>query len=185
MNLLTRMLVKEYNPGEADRVIDEETVDLLREVVGVVSHERNYYQNSNALHGVRKYIVEQVTPHCENVFLDGPFDNIVVTWGDINKDTIVIGGHYDGPENSPGADDNGSAIAVLVALAKALSDAKPQNIALVFFNVEEHGLRGSIDFTKRHPEVSTADGCVLSPGKLLATTQLRRLLSALPDGGDR
>jgi Zn-dependent M28 family amino/carboxypeptidase len=52
---------------------------------------------------------------------------------------IVIGAHYDTFEETPGADDNGSAVAVLLCLGRLLSLEKelPYSIELVFYACEE------------------------------------------------
>ncbi|PZO20562.1 MAG: peptidase M28 [Leptolyngbya foveolarum] len=67
---------------------------------------------------------------------------------------IVLGAHYDTISNSAGADDNGSAIAVLIEAARIFS-AGPSTatLKLVFFDQEEQqtdgsGLLGSLAYTK-------------------------------------
>ncbi|MBM3186558.1 MAG: M28 family peptidase [Bacteroidetes bacterium] len=53
---------------------------------------------------------------------------------------IVIGAHYDTFEETPGADDNGSAVAVLLCLGKLLTLEQielPHSIELVFYACEE------------------------------------------------
>jgi Zn-dependent M28 family amino/carboxypeptidase len=52
---------------------------------------------------------------------------------------IVIGAHYDTFEETPGADDNGSAVAVLLCLGNLLKSEKnlPFNVELVFYACEE------------------------------------------------
>ena len=53
--------------------------------------------------------------------------------------TLVIGAHYDAPDDSPGANDNGTGVAGLLELARALRGAKTdQRLRLVFFVNEEY-----------------------------------------------
>lgn len=60
------------------------------------------------------------------------------------KPPILIGAHYDGVLNSPGADDNGTGIAVLLALANYFSNHEANYpLRLVAFDLEESGLLGS------------------------------------------
>ena len=67
---------------------------------------------------------------------------------------IVLGAHYDTVENSVGADDNGSAIAVLLEAARIFSAAPSQSaLKIVFFDQEEQqsdgtGLLGSIAYAQ-------------------------------------
>jgi hypothetical protein len=63
----------------------------------------------------------------------------------------VLGWQPEG-NKSPGALDNGAAVALLLALAGEL----PPTVGLVFFGAEELGLLGSLDFARRHPEVCAA-----------------------------
>lgn len=53
-------------------------------------------------------------------------------------DVLIIGAHYDTVPGSPGADDNGSGVAVLLAIARALAGTRPRcSIRLVAFANEE------------------------------------------------
>lgn len=57
---------------------------------------------------------------------------------------ILIGAHYDTVPGSPGADDNGSGVAVLLMLAELLSQHQPaRSVHCVAFDLEEYGLLGS------------------------------------------
>ncbi len=54
------------------------------------------------------------------------------------EEIVVVGAHYDSVRGSPGANDNGSGVALLIELARALS-ATPQErtVRLIFFVNEE------------------------------------------------
>jgi Zn-dependent M28 family amino/carboxypeptidase len=64
----------------------------------------------------------------------------------------VVGAHYDSPEGSPGADDNASGTAALMALAAWFAQ-HPASHSLVFaaFDGEEAGLRGARAFVSDPP----------------------------------
>lgn len=54
------------------------------------------------------------------------------------KDIVILGAHYDTVENSPGADDNGSAIAGLLEIFRLLSPYRyKRTIRFVAFTMEE------------------------------------------------
>lgn len=56
-----------------------------------------------------------------------------------SNEVIVIGAHYDTVVGSPGANDNGSGVVALLALARRLSRISPQRtVRLVAFVNEEH-----------------------------------------------
>lgn len=66
------------------------------------------------------------------------------------RSPILIGAHYDGVPNSPGADDNASGVAVLLELARhfhAYPAKRP--IRLIAFDLEEYGLVGSAIYAKQ------------------------------------
>jgi Zn-dependent M28 family amino/carboxypeptidase len=53
-------------------------------------------------------------------------------------EVVVIGAHYDSVIGSPGADDNGSGVAALLALARAFAKQKPaRTLRFIFFANEE------------------------------------------------
>jgi Peptidase family M28 len=68
-----------------------------------------------------------------------------------NAPKIVVGAHYDSQLESPGAADNATGLAALLAMARAWAGARPQRtIALVAFGVEETGSWGAADYAARH-----------------------------------
>lgn len=81
----------------------------------------------------QSYKVEEETFH--NIFIDfGPMVKHP------SKDIIIIGAHYDTAHGFPGADDNASAVAALIELAKLLSkdqDKLGSRVQLAFYSLEE------------------------------------------------
>jgi hypothetical protein len=64
------------------------------------------------------------------------------------KGFVIVSAHYDSV-NSPGADDDGTGVATLLMIAKALSNSElKQGIKLVGFDLEEVGLVGSKAYAK-------------------------------------
>lgn len=62
----------------------------------------------------------------------------VVHGGDLAAETVVVGAAYDTPRGSPGADDNASGVAALVALAHSLQDLRlARTVRLVAFAAEQ------------------------------------------------
>ena len=82
------------------------------------------------------------------VHVQGAFRNVVaLPPARRDEPMTLVGAHYDSVPRSPGADDNASGVAVLLAAARALarSDAP---VGFVAFNAEEDGLLGSKDFVE-------------------------------------
>jgi len=76
--------------------------------------------------------------------------NVVATrrGTDPKAGTVLVGGHYDTVAVSPGADDNGSGVAVMLEVARLFASyPTPKTLQLAFFDQEEAGLRGSLAFT--------------------------------------
>lgn len=66
-------------------------------------------------------------------------------------EVLVVGAHYDTCGMTPGADDNGSGVAVLLELARRFHDQKPdRGLRLVFFANEEPPFFGTEDMGSRH-----------------------------------
>ena len=77
----------------------------------------------------------------------GPHANIVALLDAKPADAILVGAHYDTVPESPGADDNGSAVAAMLGCAAACALWRPTlPVILVAFNREEEHLTGSRDF---------------------------------------
>ncbi len=69
---------------------------------------------------------------------DGVFHNIEGIIGECTKPELLITSHYDTVDRSPGADDNGSAIAVMLESARVLAEAGwSGNARFVSFSLEE------------------------------------------------
>jgi Iap family predicted aminopeptidase len=80
--------------------------------------------------------------------------NVVVELPGRNQDEIVlIGGHYDCHDNSPGAGDNGAGVTTILELARILALSKVEfekTIRFVFFGVEELACVGSSFYVLNH-----------------------------------
>jgi len=73
--------------------------------------------------------------------------NVIAHLPNVKQPNLLFGGHYDSVPNSPGANDNASGTAVVLALARRLKDTPLANQAwFVAFDGEEDGLRGSKAF---------------------------------------
>lgn len=68
-------------------------------------------------------------------------------------ETIVLGGHYDTAQFSPGVYDNGAGSAILMELLEYFKEHPARrNLKFVWFTAEERGLIGSRAFVKMHAE---------------------------------
>ncbi|MBO0870105.1 MAG: M28 family peptidase [Micromonosporaceae bacterium] len=105
--------------------------------------ERRPYQLENAL-GIRDCPNDQVPETHVYPVLHGA--NIVAdrVGSDPTLPPLLVGAHLDTIRGSPGADDNGSGISVLLELARLTADARlTRGLRLALFDMEEIGLFGS------------------------------------------
>ncbi len=73
--------------------------------------------------------------------------------GSRNTRAVLLVGHYDTVESSPGAGDDSSGVAVLLETARAIQASGPLNndIIFLFSDGEETGLLGAKAFVNQHP----------------------------------
>ena len=71
--------------------------------------------------------------------------NVVAELKGEGNGVVIVGGHYDiVPQTAAGANDNTSGVALVLALAEALSaETLPYSVRFIFFGAEEMGLYGS------------------------------------------
>jgi Zn-dependent M28 family amino/carboxypeptidase len=142
LDKLAKMMLKPQhsrpNSISSNISIDE---NYLRDIVAELSFERVYKTPPNIK--ARDIIVRELVKMERQPMLgDPPFDNIIV--GNPVHAVKLVGAHYDSVPGSPGADDNASAVAVMLAVAKATKGVS--GICFVAFNSEEYNLAGSRAF---------------------------------------
>ncbi|MFN8630456.1 MAG: M20/M25/M40 family metallo-hydrolase [Chloroflexota bacterium] len=77
--------------------------------------------------------------------------------GAVPGPVVMLGAHLDSVMDGPGANDNGSGVAALLAIARALAGTQPQTtIRLAFWSGEEEGLFGSAHFVTKLSDADRA-----------------------------
>lgn len=140
--------------------------DYVEKIIEVINEEmiRNYIQTlqdfgprvtgTEACWEAGNYIYNEFQSygyevHFINWSLSGYADrNVEAILPGEKNDSIIICAHYDSVPGSPGADDNGSGTAAVLAAAKAISEYKNKlkltyTIRFITFSGEEEGLLGS------------------------------------------
>jgi aminopeptidase YwaD len=144
----------ERTPGIMDRI----TVDSLRQHVQSIHFDRNPSDRAEAMEEAARYIFQELqkagfTARKEPFQWEGRwFNNIVAEKrGHTSPDhLLILGAHYDTVPGSPGADDNASAVAVLLEVAKQVQGAAlSSSVRFVAFALEEYGYVGSTYHAKR------------------------------------
>jgi hypothetical protein len=116
-------------------------VDVLAELIG----ERNT-RRPQALDAARAYLRRDLEGMGHPV-TDQPFQvhnrpalnlEVILPGSRPSKPTLVIGAHYDSAFGTPGADDNASAVAILLEISRALAGRKlRRTVRIVFYDCEE------------------------------------------------
>lgn len=96
-------------------------------------------------------------------FMKGNYEaqNFLGTLQGTSEDSeyFLLGGHYDTVTNSPGADDNGGAIAGMMEAVALMKDINfKKTIKFVGFDLEETGLEGSTNFVTNLPADESLQG---------------------------
>jgi hypothetical protein len=122
---------------------------FLRECVEKISIPRHFNAQSQNNQKVARWITQQLQSYGYQPQYQGRYANILILPPNTQTPCILVGAHYDSVPQTPGADDNGSAIAALLACAKAIAEYAPQtSVCFVAFNREEDNLMGSKNFIK-------------------------------------
>ena len=142
-------------PAALAPILSKISEDQLREWVRNMAHPRHFVAEKNENRVIGDWLAHIFRYLGYTVERQGPSSNIVASTPNLSARTILLGAHYDSVPNSPGADDNASAVAAMLACAAALAQVTPQlPVMFVAFNREEDGFLGSREFVAQyHPSV--------------------------------
>lgn len=137
--ILPSYMKQENIPASKDRIYKD--VKFLTEI----NQPRNF-ENISSLNAVAEYIYNEFSKlECRVFYQDfkawkHEYKNVIASFGSEEGERIVIGAHYDVEGNKPGADDNASAVAGLLEIARMLDALKPSlkyRIDFVAYTLEE------------------------------------------------
>jgi Zn-dependent M28 family amino/carboxypeptidase len=149
-----------YSQRRRPKAPDTSIADVLRGVardrlfayVDMLAFPRHYLAEKKANLHARDLLLRTLTGFGYAPVLQGSYDNIVVTSGE--GPYLLLGAHYDSVPGTPGADDNGSAVAVCLECARLIKEHRVGSTMIVLFNREEDGLLGSREFVEQLPRQS-------------------------------
>lgn len=104
------------------------------------------YQNLDSLNRIADYIFQEfqklnLKPEFQEFTVQGnQYKNVIASFGPKDAERIIIGAHYDVDGNQPGADDNASAVAGLLEIARLVHELKPDlkyRLDFVAYTLEE------------------------------------------------
>ncbi|MES2459723.1 MAG: M28 family peptidase [Armatimonadota bacterium] len=135
------------------------TETSLKATVRTLSYPRDFRAEPTANRRAGEYVAERLRASGFAVTFQGEHRNVVaLPQKAAGKSLTLIGAHYDSVPETPGADDNASAVAGLIACAEAVALQKRDSaVGFVAFNREEEqadrggmGLVGSSDFAEQY-----------------------------------
>ena len=135
------MRVQQSQPGTRQSAIRLD-VDYLRSTVAQLSFPRVF--GTPAAAEAAALIAAEFDRSLGSSYIPGDARNVCS--GDPTQARFLIGAHYDSVPGTPGADDNASAVAVMLAVAKFLGP-RP-GVLYVAFNGEEVDFAGSREFVQ-------------------------------------
>jgi hypothetical protein len=140
-----------FTPSVSSTMHDKAIIGDISQLYTHVEHltvhigSRSIYGYGN-VEATRRYIVSCLEsfgyiPQLQEFSYDGKvYSNVIVSTNGRTRpdETVIIGAHYDTVEGTPGADDNASAVAILLEMCRMLKDFTPgRTLKLVFFVLEE------------------------------------------------
>ncbi len=134
------------------------SVENLKGHVENLQFDRNPYDHFDELEKAAQYIYNEFSKVGLRVWEESfqwegkRYHNIVAEkrgFGSPDK-IFILGAHYDTVPGSPGADDNASAIAILLEVARNIQKINlGSTIRLIAFSLEEYGFIGSTYYAER------------------------------------
>lgn len=135
------------NSSSDEHDVSPDELEAVQSLVQQLSFPRHYAAEPEANRRAGDFVAATLTDAGFHVTVDGPYRNVVATPKDTSRPLLLIGAHYDSVPGSPGADDNGSAVAAMLSCAQAIGPDAP--VCYVGFNREEDGLLGSTEFVEQ------------------------------------
>ncbi len=137
---------KNFDPDVA-RILNGVSKEGLHAFVDMLSFPRHYVAERKANVRARDLLLKLLQTQGYTPTLQGNYDNIVATSSAAGDGPfLLLGAHYDSVPQTPGADDNASAVAVCLECARLLKEHSIGSVMVVLFNREEDGLLGSSEF---------------------------------------
>ena len=141
-----------------ERIRNEFSIENLKGHVQNLQFDRNPYDHFQELEKAAQYIHNEFSKVGLRVWEESfqwegkSYNNIVAEKKGIGspEKIFILGAHYDTAPNSPGADDNASALAVLLEVARNIQRIHlGSTIRLIAFNLDEYGYIGSTHYAER------------------------------------
>ena len=152
-----KLVADDMQTIDIQEIVDQVDVSNLQTDLAFIEGIRHRFADAEHLQEVRDLLEQRITEANlsseKHEFDFGSYtgENFIGTHlGTTNDDEIyILDGHYDGVDDSPGADDNGTAVAGMLEAMRILSNYNFQKtIRFIGFDLEEEGLLGSAAYVE-------------------------------------
>jgi len=147
-----KVIADDLEAPDIQALVDGVQADSLEAHLSAIVGVRHFDTGLEHLENVKDWIEQRFEQACletyrhelDSVTNEYLAENIIGRKVGITDTTIIIDGHFDTVNISPGADDNGSAVAGVIEAARILNEhCFKHNIDFIGFDLEELGLVGS------------------------------------------
>ena len=168
---VVKLIADDRYQTNIEELISRVDVERIKSDLAIIEGIRHHVTGEEHVHEVRNLIEERFASLGLSVKID-KFDYEGYSAANISayktgmrriNDLYGIGAHFDSVEDSPGAEDNGSGIAIMLEAARILS-AHWYNGSLAFlgFDLEEEGLIGSGHYVENAiPDIADIQGVIV------------------------
>src|SRR4051812_43046287 len=135
---------KQTPSDDIRKMVDAVSENSLREWVRHTAVPRNFHAQPEANRAIARWLGDNFTAWGYQVHNQGPLNNIVALPQYTGVPLLLAGAHYDSVPQTPGADDNASAVGAVLVCGEVLACFAPAApVCFVAFNGEENDLAGS------------------------------------------
>lgn len=167
-NYRIKLVADDLYEIDIQSIVDQVDSNRLRSDLEFIEGVRHRTANPSHLEAVKNEIEQRfMTANLDTYRQDFAFgnytgQNIIGTWtgGDKVDTSYIVDGHFDSVDDSPGADDNGSAVAGMLEVLRVLAPYEfSKTLRFIGFDLEEAGLRGAIAYVSNQiPVTETIEG---------------------------
>ena len=139
---------REFSAGRAWTILEDLQSDASPHPIGSEANGRMRARIERRFHELGYTTVVQRTFACNAGAVCGAVENIIATDGRAGSlDQVLVVGHYDSVPAGPGASDDGTAVAAILEIARAVRGESMRNrIGFLITDGEEAGLLGAEGF---------------------------------------
>ena len=169
-NYKIQLIADDLQPVNIQNIVDQVDASFLWTDLGTLEGIRHRVTGLDLLKDTRDLLDHRftdygLTTYHHEVDLNGYMGQNIIgdLYGKTEKEKVlIIDGHYDSVDDSPGTDDNATAVAGVLEAARVLSEyGFEKTIRFIGFDLEEEGLVGSSGYVVNGiPNYETIEGVI-------------------------